>query len=383
MNRILFSAFLLVFLASCSSQTTTSSSVQGEMRDIYSTSRRLYQLVWSQDVYRNDQYDKELMDLLKRLSSDFHQAAKFKALQGNDPTFPIVLETTQSMLGDAKVRLAAGARDYAIWRVRGLTSNCIACHSRYEVNVDFSGDAILVEDHSVAAKLHQAEFLVATRQFTRAEQVLRSLATTFAGGGTVSQREMFQVLKLWLVVEVRVKDTPDYSSSLLADLMEKQDFAPDLEELLKRWESDLKKLSSEKQVTSLEEAARALEAVRGNVLYYTDELNLVRTLQASSILHKLLQGEISAEDKRRATLLLAEAYLHIPIRSFEVFPELYLERCIREFPNTQEAQRAFDLLEKEVGSKSTGSSGLNLDPEDEERLEKLRLLAYGLPDIQV
>src|SRR5690606_2331569 len=97
---------------------------------------------------------------------------------------------------------------------------------------------------------------------------------------------------------------------------------------------------------------------------------------ATSILHSFLQTA-EGDARRQAFFLLALGYQKIPIPSFELFQEMYLEQCIREFPGTVEAKKAYSLLEELIEFESTGSGGLNLDPQDTEKLRELRSLAHG------
>ena len=95
------------------------------------------------------------------------------------------------------------------------------------------------------------------------------------------------------------------------------------------------------------------------------------------MLHSALEKPLSQKERGRASCLLAEAYSHMPISMFDGVRELYLETCIREFPETQEARTAFAIYKDNLESISSGSGGVNIEGEQKKRMIELKNLAFG------
>ena len=123
------------------------------------------------------------------------------------------------------------------------------------------------------------------------------------------------------------------------------------------------------------EASELLDEVKSNSSIESDELTLVQTLRATTLLHGYLEGDRTSAERQTPTYLLALAYSHLPISVFDGFRELYLEQCIREFPGTTEAQAALKIYKQNLEIENSGSGGLHLDDESKAKLDELTKLA--------
>lgn len=357
-----------------------SGEIRSEMQDAFKTTRDLYSYVWTPSRFSNPSNRTEILALLDRLLRDFHRVEKDAPAAYVDPGFEVSLQVNREILVDARARLADGESDYAGWRLKGLLDSCISCHTRYQVPVDFRGEApdVRLQD-TFASRFGLAEFHVASRQFDRASRLLIALAQGEAKIPNSSEN-VLRALKLWLVVQLRVKADPLVAAKTLGTLLKSErELSPDVRDILASWKSSLSRIPRQKAKATANEAARALLApVWGSSSVGTDDAHLPTTLRATTILHPLLTAKDLPETTRRtATHLLGVAYSHVNIESLEVFRELYLEQCIREFPETKEARDCFLMLKSEVEFSSSGSSGLNLDDESRGKLNTLREIAYG------
>ena len=350
-------------------------SIKLEMLDAYQTSAELYRYVWAPSRFKKPEAHDKLLALLDRLASDFHRIEKVSPALLAEPGFKIALQTNQEMLKDIRDRFASGNKDYANWRLRGLTSNCLACHSRHEVKTDFLGELPTSPDESFEDKLAAGEFLFATRQFDKASNSLLALAHSISGTSSGSALAM-RALKLWLVIEVRVKDRFSSSAKSLDDLMKTGELSVTDLDTLRRWSEELKKLAKEpSSKNAVQDASRLLDEVKDNSSIESDEQNLVQTLRATTLLHGYLEGDRTSAERQTPTYLLALAYSHLPISVFDGFRELYLEQCIREFPGTAEAQAALKIYKQNLEIENSGSGGLHLDDESKAKLDELTKLA--------
>ena len=234
------------------------------------------------------------------------------------------------------------------------------------------GDLPVTDDDSVDNQLSQGEFLFATRQFDQASALLYRTAQSLSKSGS-GWMNAYRALTLWLVIEVRAKDRPEQSARQIENYSRSYDVPTTYRPILSRWAADLRTPAAGGE--ALEKSESLLADFRNDTTFEADEMRLVTTLRATAMLHSLLEQSPSANARRRATFLLGVAYYHIPLPLFEPFAEQYLELCIRDYPHTPEAFRAFTLYQDRVysGLGVTGDSGLS--PEQERSLTELRNLA--------
>jgi hypothetical protein len=115
-------------------------------------------------------------------------------------------------------------------------------------------------------------------------------------------------------------------------------------------------------------------ATRG-IDYAQDDVALLR---GTALVHESLEaGKLTESQRRKASYLLGYAYSLLPQFFTEGWDELYLEKCIEEFPNSQEAKWAYDIYSDKVMDDFTGSGGSNIPAEVKLHLEDLRKKAYG------
>lgn len=412
-----FAALLTVAIAGCQHRATTPTPIAPEMRDAYSATSQLFGYVWNPAAFNQPSNERTIEGLLDRLAGDFHRVERKAPLTMFEPGFAVTLRTNREMLGDVRRRFSSGAKDYAMWRLRSLTETCISCHSRYNVPSDFVGAPPQPTDSSFDARYGSAQFLFATRQFDRAANDLYALAEGI-GSAPSGGKDAIRALELWLVIQVRVKSRYAEAAKELERLAPKFHTGPYPQDLLRTWSRELRMLEKPDNAakTPLEAAQHLLSAlaperglapVQGGKEKHgkksakghkskahsaalgapfheeesrtedTDLALLPRTLRATAILHTLLPTEQELSIRRRASLLLAQAYVHLPIETFAVFRELYLEQCIREFPGTDEAKVAFQRYESLVRDSATGSGGEHLDQEQQKKLDELRQLSHG------
>jgi hypothetical protein len=106
----------------------------------------------------------------------------------------------------------------------------------------------------------------------------------------------------------------------------------------------------------------------------------VALLRGTAILHEQLEaGTLKAAERPRALYLLGFAYLQVPLFFAEDWAEIYLERCINEFPGSEDAKRSYRVYRDHVLDDYTGTGGTSLPDDIKLHLEGLRAKAYGEP----
>lgn len=367
---------LVVTLCGCVGQDRPD-DFRGGMRDAYAASAKLFSFVWTPGSFTDPHHEAAIRELLNRLSTDFHDVERMR--REEDPGFQIVLQLQQNLLKDARDRFIFGDKDYARWQLRGLMSNCVACHSRVAAPVDFVGALPEGGDTGFDARYARAEFLVASRQYERAQQELLVLARE-----APTSSEAMHALSTWLVGEVRARENATNAAVTLRNLLTERRFDSDHRRIINAWAKDLEALPKQvKQESALERAHKLLPSAEAQRMSLEEDMRrLVPTLKATALLHGFLSVKRPAQEREEALCLLGSAYARLPLRFLEVSRDLLLEQCIREFPGTESAQNAFAIIEAVSEEEHSGSGGLHLEPEESDELQELRALAYAKGDGQ-
>lgn len=345
----------------------------------YAATSKLFNYVWNPTEFSAARNDLKIKRYLSTLEKNLQNSHIAEELPVNDPAMSITLDWFRELIHDAKTRFESGHKDYANWKLRSMTNACIACHSRTETKTGFLADNAVPSGNSVEYQFAAAQFLFATRQFDKASdkfyQLAKSLLELESG-----RSYALEVLKEWLVVEIRVLDRPKATKKSLAFLQTKiASEDPRIAILFEKWASDLDALSHSPVVTDATAVATAKQLLQDAMLdrEFAKEEHLVKTLKASAILHQYLDESKTHNESKSATFLLAIAYQHLPIDSLSIYRKLYLEKCIRLFPGSDEAKQSYAMFKEAVESDNTGSGGLHLEADQQDKLEALKALAFG------
>ena len=351
------------------------------MNGIYTAARQVYGSIWDREKFLAPASSKQMSADLKTLADGFHKAELDIPIEQFEPGLRVILQVQQELLRDASARFNEGKKDYVMWRLRGMMSNCVACHSRAGVVTDFAGEDPGPGNGSAAAALNRGEFLLATRQFEKAREQLLKVADTSELGYESDTR--YQALQLYLISAVRVNgDTKRAAADLEVTLAAKH-LNNEHREIVRIWIHQLHEITAQKNLEPLDAAGILLKPVMKSDQERSDEENLVKSLRASTLLHSYLLSQLPEAKHRRGQFLLAAAYYHIPLPQFEVFQTLLLEQVIRENPHTPEARSAFEMFKAKTELLASGAAGLSLEPDDISKLADLRRLAEGSPQLVV
>jgi hypothetical protein len=283
-------------------------------------------------------------------------------------------------LDRARAELAAGHREQARLRLRGLTGLCMGCHARKPVAADLNdlgraGEALRLPP------LERAEFFAATRQFDAAlmlwADVLRDPPKAAADAFIQAQ-----VARRALLVSVRVKDDPVATLELLKMVKQRPELPRLMRTSLEAWLKDAEAwkgegfVSAKKTPEQLMARAQKLIAATGaeRSLLMGDE-RLVPLLRASGYLDEALARAPNAASRGEALYLLGVATAALFDADLWDLDQLFLEACVRENPHTPLAVKCVDRFADRMLLLYSGSGGTRVPPDQIERLVQLRALA--------
>jgi hypothetical protein len=367
-QKILIAALLALTLPAT---IPSAEEVQSSMQKLLTPLRTLQPFLADEDKFTDSDNSDEIHKQLVELRRDFHSLERIPTTYRSQPGFEESVKNVAELLDDASRRFDEGKKEYAWWRLQRLPTDCFSCHATYKVTSQYSNTAMVEESLN---PLERARFLLATRQFAEAKKTL-----TMALEDPTYRLYDDQILRSLLLIETRVSRDPKESLTMFKGILKSGDLPLDDAHTVERWLKGLENWSKAPAVSGANKLATGEKLVRAGATrgidYAQDDVALLR---GTALIHESLEaGNLSEPQRRKAIYLLGYAYNQIPQFFTEGWDELYLEKCIEEFPKSQEAKWAYNIYSDRVMNDFTGSGGSNIPAEVKLHLEDLRKKAYG------
>lgn len=344
------------------------------MQAVYSSVIRVMGVLLKDDEIPSGKERNALEQQFKNLAT---HAEAIQAIAGkSDKGHQVLAAELASNARKAYQHFQAGNMSQTRFFTSDVVSTCFNCHTSRSSSadsrfvVDFQKDL----NWKQFEPLSKARFLALSRQFEASakeyEQIFSSNA--LSADSLINLDPMLE----YLLINIRVRDAiPDVLKTLKAL---KQEAYPELlKKDLNAWIAELsKETGKEAAGDPLERAKDYMAKARSSMEYPRDRAGLIQFILASKILHEVVRSENIAQPlKAEAYYQLGLAELSIGSSLFADEPIAYFEEAIRLQPKTALAKKAFAQLQENVLFSYTGSSGVNLPPEEKRRLNELRKLA--------
>ncbi|MEY4668751.1 MAG: hypothetical protein RL518_1450 [Pseudomonadota bacterium] len=348
--------------------------VQSAMQKLLVPLRTLQPFLADEDKFTDSDNEDTIHEQLVDLRRNFHSLERIPTRYKSQPGFQESIKNTAELLDDSSRRFDEGRKEYAWWRLQRLPTDCFSCHATYKVSSHYSNTAMVDES---LAPLDRARFLMATRQFGEAKRTLLA-----ALGDPAYRLYDDQILRSLLLIETRISKDPKESLGMFKGILQSDKLPLDDAHMIQRWLKGLEAWSKAPPVAAANKLATGEKLIRAGATrgidFAQDEVALLR---GTALVHESLDGgNLTEPQRRKAVYLLGYAYSFLPQFFTEGWDELYLEKCIEEFPNTQEAKWAYNIYSDKIMNDFTGSGGSNIPPEVQLHLEQLRKKAFGEVD---
>jgi hypothetical protein len=336
----------------------------------------VYRLALSEPSFQDPANRDRILASLDSLSANARRMGEHGADAG--PSTGYFSRSLARDANEAVVRFRQGRYEGTRFLVDQLMNNCFACHTRLPSDRPFQlGERFLEEtpvESLTAPEL--ARLQVTMRQFEDALSTFkRYFESTTVPAAQIATSPAFEN---YLRVCLRVEDDCARAISTFELFRRRPDVPPYLDARLRAWSEDLERLKKKRKQGERNPLARGRELIRDGQYHNafpTDPRGAVRFVAATGYLNRYL--ETSPTDRDR----LAEAYYLLGVAESYISPtywrsqsDVLLERAIRMSPHSVYGRMAFDFLEEYTASGYTGSSGVNIPPEVQERLDELRSL---------
>ncbi len=263
----------------------------------------------------------------------------------------------------------AGELDTVGHRVRTMASLCFACHTRERVPFDFR-DAEQRFQKLALSPLERGRVLAATRQF---DEALAAWAPVLSA--EKAELDYARALEDSLTILVRVKGDAAATARLLEQALRRADLPPVTRTALEVWQREVKAWQAEK----FDVARASSDALLARAEKLAKQGSDVALLRAAAYATQALSMRPKHPRRGEALWVLAVSAERVRSPLLWDLDLLYLEACVRENPKTPLARRCVARLAERLTLGFTGSSGTNIPPDEQVRLDQLRGVAHGAP----
>ncbi len=299
----------------------------------------------------------------------------------DDPAMKANLSLLQQHVNDATRSFQQGSKGYSRQMLQSSLQMCIACHTRGKA-ADFTWPE---PDNKDVPVLDRADFLFATRQFTKGKDLYESAIEGYPGNKT-AQWNLRRAMSALAIYYARITEDPKGGAAYFKKVSADTEIPAYLTQEARAWAKEFADWAKEfpkKDAAKITEAAlltRAKKLLRHDDFTIVSELGRsfhVRRLRASALFHRVLEapGEKSPA-KAEALLYLGQIYPRISSNLFFRFGEMYLKACITEYPKSSAAKACYVALEFTVAEGFSGSSGTHIPDDEQVELMRLKRIAY-------
>lgn len=298
-----------------------------------------------------------------------------------DPSIGLIAQLFDVEAKRASDEAKRGNDEYARRIVQGLTSFCISCHTSSSMGPQFT----LHSDEAVLKRLtpiEKANFLTATRRF---DEALKEYEEFIDNSENARSRkiEWESAVRRSLAISVRVKNDRAKSAELVGRAL-KSPYMPDFfrEDLL-GWQKSLKDWAKEvgrKAKTEqglFAETQLLFSKAKSNQRFPADRVADLDYLRVTAAGHEFLRKYGNGAKAPEILYFLGSSYEALQSMGLWYLGELYFESCVRTAPHSAIAKQCYQRLEMSLFSGYSGSGGIDVPSDVQDRLEGLKKLLKG------
>lgn len=352
---------------------------QATMQQLFRDLSVVYRLSLDKDQFEDPTNREQILTTLYGLAANAEQlGAHGTELKANQDFLrrSLVRDTNEAVM-----RFRQGQFEGSRFLLDELTKSCFSCHTRLPESRQFELGEDFLENIRIETltEENRARLQVAMRQFDAALDTYEAMfASPVYSAGRIAVSGAFEN---YLKICLRVKNDYKRAIDTFEEFRTRPDLPQYLDARLERWIADLvelKKGECKKQPDPLHRGRVLVRDAQYRSTFPNDPQGLVRFVSASGCFHRYLQS--APDDPER----LAETYYLLGVTESYVSPSYWrsetdflLETAIRIAPTSVYGRMAYNFLEEYTVSGYTGSSGVNVPPDVQDRLDELRELVEG------
>ena len=325
-----------------------------------------------------DERDK-FREALKDFNQMTHHLPEKQSLDPSKPTLdPSLVFIGRELASETKRaldQLRVGNERNAKRLVREITSYCIACHTTSQTGPMFSARATKKATRGMD-EFEKAQFYTATRRFDAALDTYRRVVRN---DKLAKERSI-----VWhdsvanaLTIAVRYKRDPEVAGQIVQRALKQKNTAQFFRRDLSHWLESIEQWRKEKPVKSktladwIGRLTAMVNTAQRKQMYPADRAATVEFLRASAIGHEAIRSFPKSSRTSEVLYQLGVSYRALDDLGMWGLHNLYFEECVRLAPGQEIARRCYELYEQSVFENYSGSGGMHLPFEVEQKLKSL------------
>jgi len=320
---------------------------------------------------RNEKFILSHLKSLVQISEHLHQSERLKT-----PGFSVSGRILQEHLKFTLKSFRMGKKRYARRLLNAALDGCSSCHT--QVSRRGAPRWVFQLDQLKGSDLEKAHFLFATRQYDAADG-LYSKALAREKRSKVKET----ILKRKLAINVRIRGNLKMATQALQEAFRSRGMRRDLKLKIKAWLSQIKELENLPEMDPKKASAQNVQDFAARALGPMDKLrdydadSFAKYLFISGVIFEFLNSHGQNSTTPALLYWLAVCEHGLSKQYYYSLQEVYLEQCIRLYPGHPVAKNCYYELERQTLLSFTGSAGMQLPPDVEERFQVLKELAEG------
>jgi hypothetical protein len=317
----------------------------------------------------------EILQNMNKLQNAFNQA-RHESLLKQDMFAPS-LKLLRENIASSKEAFEKGNKDYALWSLREITTQCLDCHTRLPATHPSSFQQ--GEKHIDKSKFDSLYNLALAQLIVRLYPEAKATFTQDLERKILRKEyaDLFLPLQQILLIQTKIFKRPQGMIKILENYKAKKGFTVADYETMNHWMKRLKKwkhmpylkgLNSDKDVEQfIQEIMRPLFK-EDNVYIGNFDVDL---LFASGLLSNYLYEHPDSKKGPELIYWLGMADKYLMRENFFGSGERFLKECINRYPDHPIAKKCFKEYEESMIFNYSGSRGTDIPPDVKKELQEL------------
>ncbi len=313
---------------------------------------------------------------IRELDSAFSEAGHASLLKEDlfAPSYAVIRET----VGQSLKAFTKGNTDFAHWRLKEITTQCLDCHTRLPPSYasSFQNGELAIDESKLkdpydmgTAQMIVRRYVDAKASFTRSiqDQLIKN-----------DQRDILRPFKQILMIGTKVQSDPENLLKFFTDYQRNEKLIPSVKQRLSVWITDLNNWKNDPQLANgLRNDHDAEKFIEGKLRPLMkkslfDGKYDVDLLFGSGVLSHYFFENPDSKLAARMSFWLGWIELYLKREEFFGSGDLFLKQCIRRHPKDPVAKQCFSTYKESVEFEFSGSAGTKLPEEIQNELKQLK-----------
>jgi hypothetical protein len=382
--------FILVtaMLSFClQAQTPRPGETKKVMNEVFNSFSDLMDLNYPLDEFiagKNDEKIKTHLEIIRNVFNKSNHNKTFTQV-GFRPSYDTIIDYLDLTIESFK----SGQKQFAHARISGLPNVCLSCHGQLtdSYSSQFKIRLSKIDAKKFGGDFEYAHYLLALRSTQKAGDLFEKFIQNETKNsknirGVSSGARIDTALRKILTIHTRYSPDIKTAIKVLKRIQKKNEFEKSYQNQLESWSTQLKefeKIPKEMFRPKDDETVhRFIQSkldliVKNNYTVDDGSFDVALSVGAGAFYYYLNQNP-NTEMAPELLYWIALYDRRMNNNLFYSISELYLTECVKRYPKSPFAKRCYDEYENSLMIGFSGSSGVNLPPEEEKKLKNLKKL---------